>query len=732
MANKEKTLSLKAFLDTTGFTKPLTEMKKELDQAGKEFKVTASEAKAFGSKADELKAKQKHLTDSIETQNKLLGTYKVALEKARKETGEDSKVTAKLKEEVRQATIKYNNLHSELKSVNKALDTNEEELKDVNNALEDNQENVKKSSGGWKDWIKGGLLAGGAAGVVGKVLGVIGTGLGKIKDFAGGAFSAIADGAKTALGFVQSLAQATGKIVMDSATRADEAATMAAKMGLTAKQVQELQYATELVDVDLETMAGSLSKLTVNIGNASKQQDDYNQKLKDAQKQHKKTKPALGDQAAAFKELGIKIKDAKGQFRDVNDVWTDTLKKLGKIKDETKRDILSQKLFGKSYAELKPLIVAGADALKKYAKEAHEVGYVMTDEQLKSLGELDDSYQQFKGTLIGFENILGASIAPGFKTFFDTINENAPQLQKDLTPALQDMGKAIGDAATVIAPHLPELAKAGVKILPSITDAFVAIAPSVEKIADKAPDLIGGMADAFKKMPEGTIEKFGNMAVTGFSALADAAVKSAPSLVDIISTTADNSEAFSSIIQTAADNAPQLASSLSDLAKNALPQMAKYGPAVAESIGWILDKLIKLADWLSKNERWMYLLNVWVGAANTISGNAYSTSTPQTSSGKGTTGLGGGGSIPAFATGGEAPGGIVWVGEHGPEPAILPRGARVVSHGEAMSTLRGGRGRLEVYGTVRVEGVNNRGELVAAEDILIDRIIDRLEREVRS
>ena len=45
-----------------------------------------------------------------------------------------------------------------------------------------------------------------------------------------------------------------------------------------------------------------------------------------------------------------------------------------------------------------------------------------------------------------------------------------------------------------------------------------------------------------------------------------------------------------------------------------------------------------------------------------------------------------------MATGGVSPGGMTWVGEKGPEPVFLPRGARVVSHEDAIGALRGGRG----------------------------------------
>ena len=341
----EKTLSLKAFLDTNGFSKPLAEMKKELSDTGRDFKVAASEAHAFGSKTDELNVKAKHLRDTIEKQAKVVKITKEAYEKSKKETGENSKATEKLKDEVARATIKYNGLHSE--------------LKDVTQELNKSTKAEGESKKGLADWIKSGALAGVTGGLLAGALAAVQSGLGFIGDLAGGAFDAIQKGASLALSGVTALAQALGKIVMDSSAAADEAMTMGAKMGLTAQQVQELQYATELVDVDLETMAGSLSKLTASVGKAVA-------KNKDAVK--------------SFKTLKVPLKDNKGALRDMNDVWADTITALGKVKNETQRDIMAQKLFGKSFAELKPLIAAGGDALKKLSKEAKDNGYVMSNE----------------------------------------------------------------------------------------------------------------------------------------------------------------------------------------------------------------------------------------------------------------------------------------------------------------------------------------------------------------
>lgn len=81
----------------------------------------------------------------------------------------------------------------------------------------------------------------------------------------------------------------------------------------------------------------------------------------------------------------------------------------------------------------------------------------------------------------------------------------------------------------------------------------------------------------------------------------------------------------------------------------------------------------------------------------------------------------GGTSISAYARGTDfAPGGMAWVGEEGPELVELPRGSKVhtTRESKAMATQT-----IEHSGTIRVEGVNNEGELVSVVEHHISKKI---------
>lgn len=183
-------------------------------------------------------------------------------------------------------------------------------------------------------------------------------------------FSASGAAAVTVVG---GLVSALAKSTMDMSKTADDLLTLSTQTGLTTDQLQEFEYASELVDVSTDTLQGSLVKLTNNMQTAA---------------------TGTGSAAEAFKTLKVKVADSQGHLKNNYDVFLQTIDALGKMKNETERDALAMDIFGRSATDLNPLIEAGSGRLKELAEQAHEVGYVVDNETLQSFGELDDAMQK--------------------------------------------------------------------------------------------------------------------------------------------------------------------------------------------------------------------------------------------------------------------------------------------------------------------------------------------------
>jgi len=130
-----------------------------------------------------------------------------------------------------------------------------------------------------------------------------------------------------------------------------------------------------------------------------------------------------GDAAAAYKELHIKVASGNGQLKDANTVFYQTIDALGKVKNETERDSLAMSIFGKSARELNPLIEAGSSKLKELGVEAHNVGYVMSNDTLQQFGQLDDAMQRMEKQGDALKNSLALALLPMLTALFETVGK---------------------------------------------------------------------------------------------------------------------------------------------------------------------------------------------------------------------------------------------------------------------------------------------------------------------
>ena len=232
-------------------------------------------------------------------------------------------------------------------------------------------------------------------------------------------FSASGAAAITVVG---GLTTALAKNTLELTKTADDLLTLSSQTGLSTDQLQEFEYASELVDVSTDTLQGSLRKLTSNM---------------------QKARDGSGDAAAAFKTLKVHITDNHGALQDSRQIFLQTIDALGKVKNETERDALAMQIFGKSATDLNPLIEAGSERLAELAAQAHEVGYVMDADTLESLGALDDSLQKLSKQGDAVKRSFATALLPILQAFADVIT-SIP------TPVLTAVISIAGIAAVIV------------------------------------------------------------------------------------------------------------------------------------------------------------------------------------------------------------------------------------------------------------------------------------------
>lgn len=233
-----------------------------------------------------------------------------------------------------------------------------------------------------------------------------------------------------------------GAISYKAGQAADDLNTMSKVTGIGTDELQKYKYASDLVDVSVESIAKSNKKLATNAYNAAN---------------------GSKSQAEAFDKLGVSVTDADGNLRDSDAIFQDTITALGKMENETERDAIAQKLMGKSAAELNPLIEDQGETYKRVSDTLakYDLDYIDED-TIKKAQEFNDELDTMKllgsvaFSMIGSE--LAGYLAPALKKVTNYIGKFAKWLSK-LDPQVLAVVGGIAGFVAILAPLLLTLGK---------------------------------------------------------------------------------------------------------------------------------------------------------------------------------------------------------------------------------------------------------------------------------
>jgi len=142
-----------------------------------------------------------------------------------------------------------------------------------------------------------------------------------------------------------------GAIVKKSIDAGDELFNLQAKTGIAANALIGLGNAAKLADVDQAALGKGLTKLSVNLVKAAEGNDGLAQK---------------------FKALGVSIKDSKGQVVPADKALKQIADRFADMPDGAQKAAAAVALFGKSGADLIPLLNEGAASMEKFTYKVGE------------------------------------------------------------------------------------------------------------------------------------------------------------------------------------------------------------------------------------------------------------------------------------------------------------------------------------------------------------------------
>lgn len=265
-----------------------------------------------------------------------------------------------------------------------------------------------------------------------------------------------------------------------------EAKKLAVQMGVTTERASVMMVAMRHLGIESETM-------TLAAGKMSKQ---------------------IATNGAAFETLGVKVKDANGQYRPTLDIMADVNDKLKAIKNPIEQNIAGTQVYGKSWNDVRSIMKLTSEEIKNAEQTTKDLGLVVGDEAVAQAKEYKESIEDMELVMKSLEVQLGSALLPAFVKIGAWLSGAGPVVAKGMGMVLDSLCNIVQTLGEVV-----------MDIWHVISDGFHAIGDIISSV-------MGGQAP-------GAMEIFGNalkvieIAFVGFKVAIQVALEAVMATIDV-------------------------------------------------------------------------------------------------------------------------------------------------------------------------------------------------------
>lgn len=539
-AGQIKGITIKIEGDTSGLAKDLQSVNKDISQTQKALKDVEKALQLDPTNVELLAQKEELLNKQIEQTNTKLELEQQAAEKA-KEALEIGSITQEEYATLQAEVVRTGAALEELEASASGSADGLEETGDAAENAGDSAEDSAAAFEGWGEAVK--IAAEAAAAAVAAVGAAVGAAAGALVT-----------------------------TTTDTAALADEILTLSSVTSLSTDTLQEMNYASELLDVSTDTMTGAMTRMVKNLDEAA---------------------TGSGAAAEAYAALGVSVTDTEGNLRSTEDIFWDVIDSLGEIENATERDSIAMDLLGRSSRELNPLIEVGSEGFRELADEAHEAGYVMDGDTLDAFGNLDDELQRLKNGTTAARNAIGSVLLP----VLTDLSSDGVSLLNDFTNAILDTNGDVEQMGSVIEEMVPQVIELIESYLPLAIELGGSIIESLASaILDNLDIILSACVSLIEVIGQGIIDNLGSLAPV----ISDLIVGLSNFIINNLET----------VVNAALDIVLAVANGISENLDELIPAAVSAVLTICESLLDHLDEII-LASY-------QLLLGVASGIANSI------------------------------------------------------------------------------------------------------------------
>lgn len=187
--------------------------------------------------------------------------------------------------------------------------------------------------------------------------------------------------------------------IKDQISAAGAIKRTAAGLGVATDELQRLQYA---FGGDAETSGRAMFTLSRTIGKAAE---------------------AGGEGAAAFTDLGIKIKDSQGNVRGMSALLPEIADRVANAGSAAEGAAIATKFFGRQAIDVLPTLKKGGKGIRDLGIEFDELGGGISAGSIDALSKAGKEMKRFNAAQAGISAELAAAFVPAIVTVFHWVTK---------------------------------------------------------------------------------------------------------------------------------------------------------------------------------------------------------------------------------------------------------------------------------------------------------------------
>jgi hypothetical protein len=193
--------------------------------------------------------------------------------------------------------------------------------------------------------------------------------------------------------------------ISSAAAQMDKLGKTAQSIGIPVEQLSALSHAAALSDVSIESLSKGVGRLSKAMVEAAAN--------------------PTSDVSRAFQALGVSVTESDGRLKSSTQVMTDIAGRFENLKDGAGKTAVSMALFGKSGADLIPLLNSGKSGLAEMVTEAEKLGLTFGTDTSKAAEAFNDNLTRLGKVKDGIIIQITARMLPALQSFTDRMVEVA-------------------------------------------------------------------------------------------------------------------------------------------------------------------------------------------------------------------------------------------------------------------------------------------------------------------